>query len=440
MEINYIEDIKNNGVVGAGGAGFPTHVKLNAKADIVIINGAECEPLLKVDQQLMVVYPQKIVDGLKIAMKQTGAKKGFIGVKNKHKKAIEKLKEVVKYEEKIDLKIVGDYYPAGDEVQLVFEVTGKPVPLMGIPLDLGCVVINVLTSINIANGKPVTERVVTIAGEVSKPQTLNVPVGVTFRELIIASGGPKDNKNHSIVVGGPMMGSVVDDWDTPVTKLTSGIIVLPKYHFLVRKKTRKTETDLNLTKAICCQCFACTDLCPKFILGMGTSPHKVMRGLANDNPASLGSIEAVVGCNNCNLCSFYACPMDLDPGKITTLVKKSLLEKGTKTEKIVPYETEELRNSKKVPTKRLTARLDLTQYNIPAPLNMDIYYTDRVNIPLKQHIGVSATPVVKEGDIVQKGQLIGSCGEKLGANVHASINGTVINITEETIEIKDMEV
>lgn len=440
MAIDYITDIKNNGVVGAGGAGFPTHVKLNAKADIVIINGAECEPLLKVDQQLMEFYPNDVIKGLKIAMKQTGARKGFVGVKTKYKNAIKNLEEITKYEDDIEVKVVGDYYPAGDEVQLVFEVTGKPVPLMGIPLDVGAVVINVLTSINIAKGKPVTERVITIAGEVKEPKTLNVPIGVTYRDLIISCGGPTSNKDHSIVVGGPMMGDVVDDWDTPISKLTSGIIVLPKYHHLVRKKTRKTQTDLNLTKAICCQCFACTDLCPKFVLGMGVQPHKVMRGLANDNPESLGSIEAVAGCNNCNLCSFYACPMDLDPGKITTLVKTSLLKKGAKTEKIVPYETDELRSSKKVPTKRLIARLDLVDYNVEAPLDMNIYKTTEVNIPLKQHIGVVANPTVHIGDKVTKGQLIGTCGDKLGANVHASIDGEVIGITEESIRIKDMEV
>ena len=440
MTPNYIDDIQRNGVVGAGGAGFPTHVKLNAKAKIVIINGAECEPLLKVDQQLMAAYPNEVIKGLRIAMKQTGASQGYVGVKKKYKEAVLNLSEIAQYEDDIEIKTVGDYYPAGDEIQLVYELTNQRVPLMGIPLDVGIVVINVLTAINIANGKPVTERVVTIAGEVTNPKTMNVPVGTTYRELIVYCGGPANNIDHTIVVGGPMMGTVVEDWDTPVSKLTSGIIVLPKYHHLVRKKTRKTKTDLNLTKAICCQCFACTDLCPKFILGMGVKPHQAMRGLANDNPATLGSIEAVAGCNNCNLCTFYACPMDLDPGKITTLVRTSLIQKGVRTEKIVPEEVEELRSAKKVPTKRLKARLDLLEYDIPAPLDMRIYPASEVHVPLKQHIGVPATPIVSIGDTVSKGQIIGTCGDKLGANVHASINGTVIDITERTIRIQELEV
>ncbi|MBN2876475.1 MAG: SLBB domain-containing protein [Bacilli bacterium] len=440
MAINYIDDIKQNGVVGAGGAGFPTHVKLNAKAKIVIINGAECEPLLKVDQQLLEFYPNEVIKGLKIAMRLTGADHGYVGVKKKYKEAVNNLNEIAKYEDDIEIKTIGDYYPAGDEVQLVYEITNQRVPLMGIPLDVGVVVINTLTAINIANGKPVTERVVTIAGEVTNPKTMNVPVGTTFRELIIHCGGPKDNIDHAIIIGGPMMGSVEEDWDTPVSKLTSGIIVLPKYHHLIRKKTRKTKIDLNLTKAICCQCFACTDLCPKFNLGMGVKPHQAMRGLANDDPAAIGSIEAVAGCNNCNLCTYYACPMDLDPGKITTLVRSSLVQKGVRTEKIVPDEVDELRSAKKVPTKRLKARLDIVDYDIPAPLDMKVYPVSEVYVPLKQHIGVPASPIVNVGDQVSKGQIIGTCGDQLGANVHASIDGVVVDITEHTIHIKELEV
>ncbi len=434
---NYIQRIKAAGIVGAGGAGFPTHVKLSAKAKLVIINGAECEPLLRVDQQLMEFSSQEVVDGLKIAINQVEATEGVICLKEKYTNAINNLKEIVKDIPNIRLQIIKDYYPAGDEVQLVYEVTKKVVPLMGIPLDVGVVVINVLTSINIARNIPVTERVITVAGAIGKPTTFIAPVGTPYSELIAASNGPKDIENYRIIVGGPMMGDVELDWETPITKLTGGLIILPKDHSLVIKKTRTTETDLNLTKAICCQCTMCTDMCPKYILGLHTEPHKVMRGLANQDPTALGTILSVVSCNNCNLCSLYACPMDLDPGKITTMVKNSLLQKGVKTEKIVPQETDELRDSKKVPTRRLIARLDLTDYNVPAPLIFEIFKTKQVKVMLKQHIGVVAKPLVLLGDSVYKGDLIGTCEDKLGANVHASINGKVIDITDSYIEIKN---
>lgn len=433
---NYIKRIKDAGIVGAGGAGFPTHVKLNAKAELVIINGAECEPLLRVDQQLMEFSSQDVVDGLKIAIEQVGAKEGVICLKAKYANAIVNLEEITKDIPNIRLQIIKDYYPAGDEVQLVYEVTKKVVPLMGIPLDVGIVVINVLTAINIARNVPVTERVITIAGHVKKPLTFIAPVGTSYSELIRASDGPTDIENYRIIVGGPMMGDVEEDWETPITKLTSGLIILPKFHSLVVKKTRPTETDLKLTKAICCQCSMCTEMCPKQILGLNTEPHKVMRGLANEDPGALGTLSSVVSCNNCNLCSLYACPMDLDPGKITSMVKNSLLSKGARTEKIVPHEVEGLRDSKKVPTKRLIARLELPEYNVAAPLVHEIFKTNHVKIMLKQHIGVVATSIVNKGENVTKGKLIATCNDKLGANVHASIDGKIINITNEYIEIR----
>ncbi len=436
MAENYIQKIKDAGIVGAGGAGFPTHVKLDCEVDVVIINGAECEPLLRVDQQLMEFSSQKVIDGLKIAMHQTKAPKGVICLKGKYKKAIENLEELVKNEKQIEIKIIRDYYPAGDEQQLVYEVTKKVVPLMGLPKDAGAVVINAATAINIAKNVPVTERTITITGAVLEPKTLIAPIGTSFLELIKACKGPEDLSNYRLIVGGPMMGYVEDNWEAPVTKLTGGIIVLPYDHYLIDKKTRKTETDLNLTKAICCQCSLCTDLCPRNIIGLNTEPHKVMRGLANEDPTTLGSIGSVVSCCDCALCSLYACPMDLDPGKLTNMVKQSLLKKGAKTEKIVPYEVDPLRESKQVPTKRLVARLELSDYDVPAPLNMEVVKTNKVKILLKQHIGVVASPIIKIGDQVAKGTLIASCGDKLGANIHSSINGTVTKISNDFIEIK----
>ena len=436
MSQNYLKRIQEAGIVGAGGAGLPTHVKLNCEAKLVIINGAECEPLLRVDQQLMEFYSQEVIDGLKVAMSLTGATKGVIGLKGKYKNAISNLEKLVKNENLIELKIIKDFYPAGDEQQLVYEVTKKVVPLQGIPIDVGVVVINVLTAINIARDIPVTERVITVTGHVEKPTTFIAPVGTAFSELIKECNGPTDLENYSLIVGGPMMGAVEEDWDTPVTKLTNGIIVLPKLHSLIVKKTRKTETDLNLTKAICCQCSMCTDMCPRYILGKNTEPHKVMRGVANEDPNALGTISSVVSCCDCQLCTLYACPMDLDPSKITNMVKQSLLKLGAKTDKTVPYEVDPLRESKKVPTKRLIARIELNDYNVAAPLNHNIFETKTVKIMLKQHIGVVATPLVKTGDVVKKGTLIATCNEQLGANIHSSIMGSVTKITNVFIEIQ----
>lgn len=436
MSQNIIQDIKDAGIVGAGGAGFPTHVKLNCTAETLIINGAECEPLLRVDQQLMEFQSQELIDGVKIALEQTSAKRGVICLKGKYKNAIINLEALLQNEPNIDIQVIKDFYPAGDEQQLVYEVLKKVVPLGGIPLDVGAVVINVATAIHIASKKPVTERVITVTGAVGKPLTYTASVGTSFRELVKASDGPKDLENYSIIVGGPMMGPVINDWDSPVTKLTNGIIILPKTHSLIVKKTREPETDLNLTKAICCQCSMCTDMCPRNILGLNTEPHKVMRGLANEDVSVLGVLSSTISCCDCNLCSLYACPMDLAPGMITNMVKQSLLKKGAKVEKHVPFEVEPLRESKKVPTKRLIARIELDDYNVPAPLVPGIFRPNKVRILLKQHIGAVAKPLVTIGDNVSKGTLIASVTNALGANIHSSIDGNVTYITNEYIEIE----
>ena len=178
-------------------------------------------------------------------------------------------------------------------------------------------------------------------------------------------------------------------------------------------------------------------MCPRYILGKNTEPHKVMRGLANEDPSALSVISSVVSCCDCNLCSLYACPMDLEPGKLTNMVKQSLLKKGAKTAKIVPYEVDPLRESKMVPTKRLVARLELSDFDVAAPLDHNIFVTTKTKILLKQHIGVVATPLVTVGEYVPKGMLIATCYDKLGANIHASITGNVTKITTEYIEIDE---
>lgn len=436
----YIERIEEAGVVGAGGAGFPTHVKLNLEAEVVIVNGAECEPLLRVDQQLMEVYADKVVKGLHVAMKITGAKRGVICLKEKYKKAVAKLKEEIKEREDIRLQLIGNYYPAGDEQQLVYEVTGKVIPLGGLPIDAGAVVNNVSTMVNIANAAdniPVTHRYITITGEVKRPVTLNVPIGTPINELFKIAGGPQEKEKYSIILGGPAMGKITEDWESPVTKTLGGIIILPRGHSIIQKKTMSNDKELKLARSVCCQCNQCTQMCPRNALGLGTQPHKVMRGLAYEKAELMGDINQVFSCCDCGVCTYYACEMGLSPNKMVSLVKESLLKNGVKPEKIVPYEVSDHREYQKVPTKRFIQRLGLEKYDVEAPLETEEKEFGYVKIPLKQHIGAGAKAVVKTGDLIEKNDLIGKIPEgKLGANIHASISGRVKTVTEECIEIK----
>jgi Na+-translocating ferredoxin:NAD+ oxidoreductase RnfC subunit len=438
---SYLERIKDAGVVGAGGAGFPTHVKVNNSADMVIANGAECEPLLKVDQQIMEVYPDKIIEGLRIVMKISKAEKGVICLKEKYHKAVEKLNEALarSNNKDISVQLIGNYYPAGDEQQIIYEITGKVVPLGGIPVDVGAIVCNVSTLLNIAessNEIPVTTKFVTITGEVQKPITLNVPIGIPITKLLEIAGGPKSQEGYSMILGGPAMGRVEKDWSTPVTKTLGGVVILPNDHPLVNKKTTPLERDIKLAKSVCCQCNYCTQMCPRNALGLGVEPHKVMRAVAFGEALAIGNADTVFGCCDCGLCSYYACSMGLAPSKMVTAIKTGLAKKGIKPDKKVPFETSDMRNYIKVPTKRYMERLGVSKYDFAAPINIEPIEVNEVKIPLKQHIGVQAIPVVSVGDTVNKGDLIGSIPEgKMGAKVHASINGVITSISEESIVI-----
>lgn len=441
---SYLERIKDAGVVGAGGAGFPTHIKVNNPANVVIANGAECEPLLRVDQQIMELYADKIIEGLRIVMKISNSQKGEICLKEKYHKAIEKLKEAMdcSNSKNISLHLIGNYYPAGDEQQLVYEVTGKVVPLGGLPMDVGAIVCNVSTLLNIAeasSGIPVTTKFVTIAGEVQNPVTLNVPIGTPIKKLIEIAGGPKIQTGYSIILGGPAMGKIEGDWNTPVTKTLGGVIILPDDHPIVKKKTSTFEKDYKLAKSVCCQCNYCTQLCPRNALGLGVEPHKVMRAVAYGEPSAVGDTNTVFGCCDCGLCTYYACNMGLTPGKMVTTIKAGLAKKGIRPDKKVLFEVSDARSYKLVPVKRFLERLGLGKYDTATPIKIEPIEVNEVKIPLKQHIGVPAVPKVKVGDFVNKGDLIGFIEEgKLGANIHASIKGLITSVSEQSIGISGL--
>lgn len=437
----YIERVKDAGVVGAGGAGFPTHVKLNNTAEIIIANGIECEPLLKADQKLMETYPEDIVEGLRVSMKITDARRGVICIKKKYQKAVEKLKAAIESSnnKNIELYLAKDYYPAGDEQQLVYEVTGKIVPVGGLPIDVGAIVNNIATLYNIAkaaDGMPVVDRFVSITGEVKNPITLRVPIGTSIERLIEFAGGPRQNEGYKIIVGGPVMGKVENDWTAPVVKTTSGLVILPSEHLLIRKKTASTNRDIRLAKSVCCQCNFCTQMCPRNALGLKVEPHKVMRALGYGDIYAIGDINSVFGCCDCGLCTYYACNMDLSPGRLTAAVKDGLLRKGIKPHKEVPNKVSNSREYGKVPVRRFIKRLGLDKYDKDAPMYSGKIEVDRVSIPLNQHIGAAAVAVVKEGDYVQKGDLIGEFEhEKVSANVHSSITGVITTVTADYIEV-----
>ncbi len=438
MTQDIIKKIRDAGVVGAGGAGFPSHVKLAAQAEVVVTNGAECEPLLRVDQQLMVVRAEEMVHGLELAVSVTGAKEGIIAIKGKHKEAIATLQKAIAGKDNLRIHILDDFYPAGDEPITLYESTGRLVPQGGIPIAVGAVVTNTETLINICNaekGIPVTDTYITLCGAVPKPVTVKVPVGITVREAF-ALAGVKDFSNYGIIDGGPMMGGLLEDVDTPVAKTSKGYILLPKDHKLITKRSMEMSTITRQAQAACIQCRMCTDLCPRYLIGHHIEPHLIMRALKYGENA-VETLRMAFACSECGMCEQFSCPADISPRTVNANMKKILSEKGIKPlDPPTDQKVNKNQTSRKVPSKRVVNRIGLARYDKDAPLEELTVTYKRVTIPLKQHVGAPTQPIVKVGQSVKRGDIIGEVPEKaLGAPVHASIDGVVEAITDKGIII-----
>ncbi|MFH2071044.1 MAG: 4Fe-4S dicluster domain-containing protein [Elusimicrobiota bacterium] len=426
---NIIEKVRNAGVVGAGGAGFPTHIKLQAKVNTVIANGAECEPLLKIDQQVMALKCEKVVRGLDLVMESTGAGKGIIAIKKKYHKACEVMLDVVRNTKKdISVFHLDNYYPAGDEFTLVYDVTGRIIPEGGLPLNVGCVVNNVITLINIADavdgGMPVTDRPVTICGAVKKPISIILPVGTPVETAIQLAGGATIS-DYVILDGGPMMGVVIPEGHV-ITKKTSGVIILPPDITASTMKTSSVSHTVKQVKSACEQCRDCTEICPRFLLGHKFECHKIQRSVG---AGKFENLTTAFLCSECGLCD-WVCPMRLLPRRVNQEVKKQLISHGIKNpHKGVPVAVHSMRQYRKVPPERVMGRLDVLKYDNPAPLTELAEEIRQVRIPLLQNVGVPSEPMVKIGDRVKKGDLIAKIPEgKLSANLHASIDGRITGI------------
>ncbi len=435
-----VADIAEAGVVGAGGAGFPTHVKLSGRADTVLINAAECEPLLHKDKELLQEYADQVVEGLQTAMSLVGAQAGRIGIKEKYQQVIDRLRP--KLPAGIDIAPLRDSYPAGDELLLVYEVLGRVIPPGGIPLAVGAVVINVETALNVARAaeQAVTEKYLTVAGAVAEPVTLRVPVGVTLAQCVAAAGGPTV-PDANYLVGGVMMGRLQENHQAPVDKTTGGIVVLPADHVVVRRRRLDWPQIARIGRSACDQCSFCTELCPRYLLGHPIEPHRAMRSLGF-NQVGEANVLGTSFCCECNLCTLYSCPEDLDPKNVCAENKRRLAAAGIRWQD-PPFNPRRpglhLAN-RQAPMARLLQKLGLTRFRNVGPLRTSLLETAAVAIPLKQHVGAPCEPVIQLGQRVHKGQVIGrpplTNGQPaLGAPIHASIDGVVMAIADGIIRI-----
>lgn len=430
--------LRDNGIVGAGGAGFPTYAKLSTKADTVILNCAECEPLLKLHRQVLESHPQEIFEALNLISKTVNAENVYIALKQSYTKTVEAITPYTEFFPNIKIRKLRDVYPAGDEVILTYEVTGRVVPPGEIPLSVGVTVFNVETVFNLwnaLNGRPVTHKYVTIAGEVENPITVCVPIGVTVGEILPLAGKITTN-DPAFIIGGPMMGHLGSPANI-VTKTTNAVLVLPSGSSIVRKRQSKTFIDMKRAMAACCQCSYCTSLCSRGLLGHPISPSEFMRvasnGITNDAAPYINAMY----CSGCGLCEQYSCVQNLSPRTLLAACKAELRKAGIKPPKFSgTVEVRPERPYRLVPMKRLTSRLGLTEYSKPAPIVSATPDFKKVTLLLSQHIGAPSVPVVKKGDTVSENQIVAAPAEGLSVSLHSPINGKVTAVGKTAIIIE----
>lgn len=435
-----VEQVARAGVVGAGGAGFPTHVKLLASADTVLINAAECEPLLHKDKEVLKNFIEPVLAGLGASMQLVGASRGIIGIKEKYGDVIELLRP--KLSAGMSIAPLRDAYPAGDEFILVYDILGRVVPPGGIPPNVNVVVMNVETAMNVAVAptRPVTDKYLTIAGAVANPITLRVPIGVTLADCVAVAEPTVPDANY--IVGGVMMGTLEDDHDALVDKTTGGVIVLPSDHVVVRRRRQNWQQIVRIGRSACDQCSFCTELCPRWLLGHPIEPHRAMRSL-EFNLVGEANVRGTSYCCECNLCSLYSCPEDLDPKNVCSQNKRRLAEsKSTWADPPVNATRPDLHMAnRKAPMKRLMSKLGLTQFDNIGPLTDRPLAAGKVGIKLKQHVGAPCEPVVSAGQAVRVGDVVATPPSDngkpaLGAPVHASIDGTVTAVADGVVWIE----
>ncbi len=311
--------VKEAGIVGMGGAGFPTHIKLappkEKQIDSLIINGAECEPYLTADHRLMLETPEKVYDGIRIMMKILGVEKAFIGIEDNKPDAIEAMNKIASKDARIKVVALHTKYPQGAEKQLIYACTGKMVPSGGLPMDAQAVVNNVATAAAIADavilGRPLIDRICTVTGSaVAQPKNLRIKIGTPLMELVEQCGGIKGNLGK-IISGGPMMGLASHTLDIPSTKTTSGILLMNEEEAAPREMSN------------CIKCNRCVEICPAFLQPVFMSAHSLMDDFEG------AERYKVLDCIECGSCSFV-CPANRPLLPSIRVAKREILAKRRK--------------------------------------------------------------------------------------------------------------
>ncbi len=476
MEIRELSGIlQRAGVIDAGSAGSPAYAKLEAYAGTILLNCADREPLLAAAEILPQLFPDEVLDGFSIAAEAAGAAAiagtevaaGIAAAAGKTDRIVRirqgaytgpAMKEPMSRHPDLRFMESRNDCPAGDD-EIIAREAAAP----------GAVLLEAETAYRIARAvkydEPVTEKLVTVSGEIARPGVYRVPIGTPLRVLVGWADRPFREETATqemtaepeemqawqeapvlkgtslgsdagIWLGGPMTGRAAGS-DEPVTKTTNGVMVLPRNHSLFRNTGISASIQLKRAASVCDGCERCTDLCPRSGVGYPIRPHLFMRAAAQRDFSDPSVFLNTLYCSGCGICELYACPQYLSPRTLINEYRERLSRKGVK----VPAETElpgnisSLGRNQRVGRNQIISALGLGEYDIKVPNDLMNVEVELVRIPLKQCCGAPSEAVVEKGDRVTKGDVIGKAGSGPSVSAHASISGIVREVTPAEVVI-----
>ena len=419
--------MKDAGIIGAGGAGFPSYAKLAEGADTLLINGAECEPLLYTDYFLLKRELTFVLSGINTVLDNTSIPRAVLAIKAHTAKRLS-FTDGEKLDDRIKIKVLPDVYPIGDEVSLIYEALGRLVNPASLPITVGVIVYNVETMYNLGRlvriGEPVLNKWLTVGGDIESPAVIRVPIG-TLVEDIFERLNIEVPETHVVLDGGPSMGRIINPRRASVTKTTKGILVLPRDIQAVAMKELDPERAVMRAETACCQCTRCTDMCPRALLGYPLEPHKMVRTAMSVAEFMPQMVISATLCCGCGICESIACSQGISPKSVINSYKAVLAKNGMRFFTRQASEVTPEREYRMIPSERWMSALGVWSFDKMPRYIGDVADISRVEIPINKHIGAPSIPSVRDGASVKRGDVIAEAADGLSVPQHASIDGKV---------------
>ncbi len=415
------------GVVGAGGAGFPSYAKLAEGADLLLINGSECEPLLYTDYIILKNELSMVLSGISEVLSHTGIPKALVAIKEHTAKRLG-VQDGERLADKIYIKCLPDVYPIGDEISLIYEATGRLVNPGNLPITKGVIVYNVETMYNLGRvvrfSEPVTKKWLTVGGDIKNPTVIKVPIGTKIADIFKELGITVED-GYTVLDGGPSMGKVINPSTYSVTKTTKGILILPDDTQAILSKKMNPKMAIARAETACCQCTRCTDMCPRNLLGYPLEPHKMVRTAMGAVEVMPEMVLSATLCCGCGICESLACSQGISPRAVIDNYKVLLAKNKLRFNLQGEYSVKSEREYRMIPYEKWMSALGVTKFDKIADFGGEMKNFERVEIPLSGHIGAPSVPIVTDGDFVAEGDLIAKEASGLSLPQHASVSGTV---------------